>query len=95
MPVLQSITDGTGLTARLVVPDGPYAVAVARVDAPGTVRFASYLGAREYPHCTSAGKALLAALPPDAPARSRSRRACRRARRGRSPTRTRSPATWR
>ena len=65
MPVLQSITDGTGLTARLVVPDGPYAVAVARVDAPGTVRFASYLGAREYPHCTSAGKALLAALPQD------------------------------
>ena len=45
------------------MPDGPYAVAVARVDAPGTVRFASYLGAREYPHCTSAGKALLAALP--------------------------------
>jgi IclR family transcriptional regulator, acetate operon repressor len=64
MPVLQSITDGTGLTARLIVPDGPYAVAVARVDAPGTVRFASYLGAREYPHCTSAGKALLSALPP-------------------------------
>jgi IclR family acetate operon transcriptional repressor len=65
MPVLQAVTDATGLTSRLVVPDGPYAVAVARVDAPGTVRFASYLGAREYPHCTSAGKALLAALPPD------------------------------
>jgi IclR family acetate operon transcriptional repressor len=47
------------------VPDGAYAVAVARVDAPGTVRFASYLGAREFPHCTSAGKALLAALPPE------------------------------
>ena len=65
MPVLQAVTDATGLTSRLVVPDGPYAVAVARVDAPGTVRFASYLGAREYLHCTSAGKALLAALPPD------------------------------
>src|SRR5580698_7837426 len=65
LPVLQSITDSTGLTSRLVVPDGPYAVAVARVDGPGTVRFASYLGAREYPHCTSAGKALLAALAPD------------------------------
>ena len=64
MPVLQSVTQTTGLTARLVVPDGAYAVAVARVDAPGTVRFASYLGTREYPHCTSAGKALLAALPP-------------------------------
>jgi IclR family transcriptional regulator, acetate operon repressor len=65
MPVLQSVTDATGLTSRLVVPDGPYAVAVARVDAPGTVRFASYLGTREFPHCTSAGKALLAALAPD------------------------------
>jgi IclR family transcriptional regulator, acetate operon repressor len=63
LPVLQSLTDSTGLTTRLVVPDGPYAVVTARVDAPGTVRFASYLGQREYPHCTSAGKALLAELP--------------------------------
>jgi IclR family transcriptional regulator, acetate operon repressor len=65
VPVLQSMTDATGLTTRLVVPDGPFAVVVARVDAPGMVRFASYLGKREYPHCTSAGKALLAALPPE------------------------------
>lgn len=65
MPVLQSVTDATGLTTRLVVPDGPYAVVTARVDAPGSVRFASYLGQREYPHCTSAGKALLATLPPE------------------------------
>jgi IclR family transcriptional regulator, acetate operon repressor len=64
LPVLQSVTDATGLTTRLVVPDGPYAVVTARVDAPGSVRFASYLGQREYPHCTSAGKALLATLPP-------------------------------
>ncbi len=63
LPVLQSLTDATGLTTRLMVPDGPYAVVTARVDAPGTVRFASYLGEREFPHCTSAGKALLAALP--------------------------------
>ena len=65
MPILQSVTDATGLTSRLVVPDGPFAVVTARVDAPGTVRFASYLGKREYPHCTSAGKALLSALPPE------------------------------
>jgi IclR family acetate operon transcriptional repressor len=65
MPALQSVTDATGLTTRLVVPDGPFAVVAGRVDAPGTVRFASYLGKREYPHCTSAGKALLAALPAD------------------------------
>ncbi len=64
-PILQSLTGETGLTTRLVVPDGPYAVVIARVDAPGSVRFASHLGKREYPHCTSAGKALLAALPPE------------------------------
>jgi IclR family transcriptional regulator, acetate operon repressor len=64
-PVLRSLTAATGLTTRLVVPDGPFAVVIARIDAPGSVRFASYLGKREYPHCTSAGKALLAALPPE------------------------------
>jgi IclR family acetate operon transcriptional repressor len=48
-----------------VIPEGPFAIVTARVDAPGTVRFASYLGQREYPHCTSAGKALLTALPPE------------------------------
>jgi IclR family transcriptional regulator, acetate operon repressor len=65
MPVLQSLTAATALTTRLVVPDGAFAVVTARVDAPGTVRFASYLGKREYPHCTSVGKALLSALPPE------------------------------
>jgi IclR family transcriptional regulator, acetate operon repressor len=65
MPVMRAVTDATGLTTRLVIRDGPYAVVTARVDAPGTVRFASYLGQREYPHCTSAGKALLTALPPE------------------------------
>ena len=44
MPVMQSVTDATGLTTRLVIPDGPYAIVTARIDAPGTVRFASYLG---------------------------------------------------
>jgi IclR family acetate operon transcriptional repressor len=46
MPVPQLVTDATGLTTRLVVPDGPYAVVTARLDAPGSVRFASYLGKR-------------------------------------------------
>jgi IclR family acetate operon transcriptional repressor len=64
-PVLQSVMEATNLTTRLCVPDGPYAIVVARIEAPGTVRFASYLGKREYPHCTSTGKALLAALPLD------------------------------
>src|SRR5260370_33167332 len=65
MRVMQSVTDATGLTTRLVIPEGPFAIVTARVDAPGTVRFASYLGQREFPHCTSAGKALLSTLPPE------------------------------
>jgi len=43
MPVLRSVTDATGLTTRLVIPDGAYAIVTARIDAPGTVQFASYL----------------------------------------------------
>ena len=34
MPVLQSVTDATGLTTRLVIPDGAYAIVTARVDVP-------------------------------------------------------------
>jgi hypothetical protein len=92
LPVLQSITDSTGLTSRLVVPDGPYAVAVARVDGPGS-RATSAPGStltapRRARRCWRRCRGT-------APARSRSRRACRCARRARSPTRTRSLATWR
>jgi DNA-binding IclR family transcriptional regulator len=47
MPVLQSVTDATGLTTRLLTPDGAYAIITARIDAPGTVQFASYLGKEE------------------------------------------------
>ena len=65
MPVLRSLTDLTGMTARLVIPDGPYAVVAASVDAPDTVRVVGNLKKRDYRHCTSAGKALLAAMPPD------------------------------
>jgi IclR family acetate operon transcriptional repressor len=36
MPVLQSVTDATGLTTRLLTPDGAYAIITARIDAPGT-----------------------------------------------------------
>jgi IclR family acetate operon transcriptional repressor len=63
MPLLQQMMEETGLTARLAILDEGHAVAVARVDAPGTVRFAAYLGRRELPHCSAVGKAMLAALP--------------------------------
>ena len=44
--------------------DEPYAVVIARVDAPhSTVRFTANLGKREHLHCSAVGKAMLAALP--------------------------------
>lgn len=47
MPVLQSVTDSTGLTARLVVPDGPYAVGSRRPrPRPGTDLGAGVRGRR-------------------------------------------------
>jgi DNA-binding IclR family transcriptional regulator len=43
MPVMQSVTDATGLTTRLVVPDGPYAVV------SGSTRTARRPGRRCFP----------------------------------------------
>lgn len=61
-PVLQSLTHQTGLTSRLAILDEGYAVAIARIDAPGPFRLTSFLGQREWPHCSALGKALLAGL---------------------------------
>ncbi|CAG9199954.1 IclR family transcriptional regulator [Paraburkholderia tropica] len=65
MPVLRELTEATGLTSRLaVLDDEGYAVAIARMEAPGIVRIASALGQRELPHCSALGKSLMALLPP-------------------------------
>jgi len=64
LPMLQQLTQDTGLTSRLAVLDEGYAVAISRVDAPGLFRLAGSLGTRELPHCSGVGKALLALLPP-------------------------------
>src|SRR6266576_6267566 len=64
MTVMRDLTRETGLTSRVAVLDEPYAVVIARVDAPrGTVRFTANLGKREHLHCSAVGKAMLAALP--------------------------------
>jgi IclR family acetate operon transcriptional repressor len=64
-PVMHALTKTTLLTSRLAVLDAGFAVAVARVDAPGMPRQASYLGRREHAHCSAIGKALLSTLPPE------------------------------
>jgi IclR family acetate operon transcriptional repressor len=62
-PVIRDLAHETRLTARVAVLDEPYAVVIARADAPdSTVRFAANLGKREHLHCSAVGKAMLAAL---------------------------------
>jgi IclR family acetate operon transcriptional repressor len=62
LPILREMTEETGMTSRVAVLDGAYAVVVGRVDGPGTVRFGDALGRRESPHCSAVGKAMLAAM---------------------------------
>lgn len=62
MPILRELAHRTGMTARAAMSEGGHPVFVARVDGPGTVRFHTPLGAREAPHSTAAGKAILATL---------------------------------
>ena len=63
MPELQSLSAETRLTARAAVLDGSWAVAVARVDSPDSVRLDLRLGEKEWPHRSGLGKALMSALP--------------------------------
>lgn len=66
-PVLRQLVQETLLAARVAVLDEPYAVVIARADAPDSaVRFAVNLGKREHLHCSAVGKAMLAALDRDA-----------------------------
>jgi IclR family acetate operon transcriptional repressor len=63
LAVMRDLTRETGLTSRVAVLDEPYAVVIARVDAPhSTVRFTANLGKREHLHCSAVGKAMLASL---------------------------------
>jgi IclR family acetate operon transcriptional repressor len=67
LPVLRDLARETGLTSRVAVLEEPYAVVIARVDAPNSsVRFAANLGKREHLHCSAVGKAMLAMLDRDA-----------------------------
>ena len=64
MPVLQSVTDVTGLTTRLVVPDGPYAVVAAGRRA-GQRPVCQLPRQARVPALHVGRKALLATLPPE------------------------------
>jgi IclR family acetate operon transcriptional repressor len=61
-PVLSSLMKSTGLTARAALLDGDWALVVGCVYAPGAIRLDLRLGEREWPHCSSVGKALMSVL---------------------------------
>ena len=61
-PILTELSEKTGLTIRVARNAGGFPVFIERVDGPGVVRFHTPLGARELPHVSSAGKAILAEL---------------------------------
>lgn len=65
MPVLRRLTTETGLTSRAAILNDGYAISVGKVDGPGTIRIASFLGLQELPHATGVGKAILATLTQD------------------------------
>ncbi|MBC7464344.1 MAG: IclR family transcriptional regulator [Actinobacteria bacterium] len=61
-PILTELSGESGLTIRVARNVGGFPVFIERVDGPGVVRFHTPLGARELPHVSSAGKAILAEL---------------------------------
>lgn len=63
LPELRSLSARTRLTSRVAVLDHGWAVAVARIDSPDSVRLDLRLGEREWPHRSGLGKALMSMLP--------------------------------
>ncbi len=64
-PFLRSLMEKTGFTVHLAVLERDEAVIIDKVEAPGLVRLASWIGRRLDVNCTGVGKVLLAFLPDD------------------------------
>jgi DNA-binding IclR family transcriptional regulator len=64
-PFLHSLMEESGFTVHLAVMERDEAVIIDKVEAPGLVRLASWIGRRLDVNCTGVGKVLLAFLPDD------------------------------
>ncbi len=60
LPAMKALSEHTGLTVHLAVLDVDQAIYIQKVEAPGLIRFDTYIGKRSNLHCTAVGKALLA-----------------------------------
>lgn len=61
-PALRQLVERTGLTAHMGVLDGAEGVLIEKMEPPGPVRPATWVGKRMGLNCTAIGKALLASL---------------------------------
>ena len=64
-PFLHSLMQESALTVHMAVLDRDEAVIIEKVEAPGLVRLASWIGRRLDVNCTGVGKVLIAYLPPE------------------------------
>jgi DNA-binding IclR family transcriptional regulator len=64
-PFLRDLMQESGLTVHMAVLERDEAVIIEKVEAPGLVRLASWIGRRLDVNCTGVGKVLMAFLPGD------------------------------
>ena len=64
-PFLRNLMQESGLTVHMAVLERDEAVIIEKVEAPGLVRLASWIGRRLDVNCTGVGKVLMAFLPND------------------------------
>jgi len=64
-PFLRSLMQESGLTVHMAVLERDEAVIIEKVEAPGFVRLASWIGRRLDVNCSGVGKVLIAFLPND------------------------------
>jgi DNA-binding IclR family transcriptional regulator len=64
-PFLRDLMQESGLTVHMAILERDEAVIIEKVEAPGLVRLASWIGRRLDVNCTGVGKVLMAFLPSD------------------------------
>jgi DNA-binding IclR family transcriptional regulator len=60
LPIMRHLVEKTSLTCHLAILDGPDAVYIEKVEAPGFIRMDTWVGRRMRVHATSVGKAMAA-----------------------------------
>jgi DNA-binding IclR family transcriptional regulator len=62
-PILKNLMEKTRMTVHMGVLDGDEATVIQKVEPPGLLKLATWVGKRMEIHCTGIGKAILAYLP--------------------------------